>query len=77
MAQIVAKGSTTITAGTTYTTVTHGCGFTPHIDHILPTPRDDLAGRNCWISNITSLTFRVNMSSQDTSDHLISYMVLR
>lgn len=77
MVQIAKSGSATITKNNADVTVTHGCDFTPNIDQILPTPKDNLDGRNCWISNVTAITFRINISSIDSKGHTIGYIILR
>ena len=66
----------TITAGATYVDVAHGLGTTPDINKIKPTPRDDLGGRNYWISNVGASTFRVNISSIDFDNHVFGVVIL-
>jgi len=63
------SGTATITAGSTYVDVTHGLSITPDINKIRVTPKDNLGGCSFWVSNVTSTTFRINISSTDTVDH--------
>jgi len=67
------SGTATITAGNTYVDVTHGLAITPDINRIKITPKDNLGGRNWWVSNVTSTTFRINISSADTVDHAFGW----
>jgi len=63
------SGMAIIPAGSTYVDVSHGLAITPDINRIKVTPKDNLAGKSFWVSNVTSTTFRINISSADTVDH--------
>jgi hypothetical protein len=67
------SGTATITAGSTYVDVTHGLSVTPDINKIKITPKDNLGGRSFWVSNVTSTTFGINISSTDTVDHELGW----
>lgn len=69
------SGSATISAGDTYVDVTHNLGHTPDIDVIVVRPRDDLGGRSYWKSDVGASTFRINMTTQDLSDHVFGYII--
>ena len=65
--------SATITVGNTYVAVTHGLGVTPAISDIQITPQGSLLGRTFWVSDVGASTFRINMNTSDTIDHLFSW----
>jgi len=67
------SGTATITAGSTYVDVTHELAITPKLEKIGLTPQTDLEGRDIWVSNPTSTTFRINISSVDTKDNVIGW----
>lgn len=60
----------TITAGSTYVDVPHNLARPPRPGGIQVTPLTNLGGRSYWVSNITPTTFRINISSPDTVDHV-------
>lgn len=62
----------TITAGDTYKVVTHGLGYVPKPQ---VTPTSNLAGRNFWVSDVGSTTFRININSSDLADHTFNWAV--
>ncbi|MEM4455436.1 MAG: right-handed parallel beta-helix repeat-containing protein [Thermofilaceae archaeon] len=64
-----ASGTATIPSGSTYVDVTHGLEITPKPERIKITPLDNLGGRSFWVSDVTSTSFRINISSADTVDH--------
>ncbi|MEM4430977.1 MAG: hypothetical protein QXM08_07415, partial [Thermofilaceae archaeon] len=64
-----ASGTATIPAGSTYVDVAHGLSITPEPARIRIVPLDDLGGRSFWVSNVTSTSFRINISSADTVSH--------
>jgi hypothetical protein len=68
-------GTATITAGNTYVDVPHGTGITPDISQIQTTPQDNLGGRSYWNDTVGSTTFRINISSTDTSEHNFSWRI--
>jgi len=53
--------------------VTHGLDITPDINKIRITPKDNLNGRDYWISDVNSSTFRINISSSDSVDHTFGW----
>jgi len=63
------SGNATILAGNTYVDVAHGLSITPDINKFDITPKDNLAGRSWWISNVNATHFRINLSSSDTVNH--------
>jgi len=67
------SGEATITAGNTYVEVSHGLDITPDINKIRITPKDNLNGRDYWISDVNSSTFRINISSSDSVDHIFGW----
>jgi len=67
------SGEATITAGNTYVDVSHGLDITPDINKIRITPKDNLNGRDYWISDVNSSTFRINISSSDSVDHTFGW----
>jgi len=67
------SGTATIAAGNTYVDVTHELSITPSLKKIGLTPQTDLEGRDIWVSNPTSTTFRINISSVDTKDNIIGW----
>jgi len=67
------SGSATITAGATYVDVTHNLAITPDINRIKITPKDNLGGRSFWVDNVTATTFRINISSTDTVNHVFGW----
>lgn len=70
-------GSATILAGQTYVDVPHNQPTPPTIDQIVITPQDDLGGRTYWPSNITSTTFRINISSMNCDcNHVFSHQIV-
>lgn len=66
-------GEATIAAGSTYVDVEHGLDITPDENRIRITPKDNLNGRNWWISDVNDTTFRINISSSDTVDHVFGW----
>lgn len=70
------SGSSTITAGSKYATVTHGLAITPTLDQIMISWADNIGGRTVWIDNIGGTTFRVNLSSADTVNHTFGWKVI-
>jgi len=66
-----ASGTATIPAGGSYASVTHGLAWTPKTIRILPL--DNLGSRSFWVSNVTSTSFRINISSTDTVDHSFAW----
>ena len=66
--------SCTISAGTTYTDVTHSLGFTPDIDRFTFFPQSNLEGKDIWVSDVGVTTFRVNISSKSLTDYTIGCM---
>ena len=67
------SGEVTIPAGSSYVDVTHGLDITPDINKIRITPKDNLNGRDYWISDVNSSTFRINISSSDSVDHTFGW----
>ncbi|MEM2185275.1 MAG: hypothetical protein QXO99_08390, partial [Candidatus Methanomethylicia archaeon] len=67
------SGSAIISAGNTYVDVSHGLSVTPDINKIVIIPKDNLNGRSFWVSDVTSTTFRINISSADTVNHVFSW----
>lgn len=67
------SGIATIPAGSTYVDVSHGLMIVPDPNKIKVTPKDNLGGRSFWISDVTSTTFRINISSADTVDHVFGW----
>jgi len=67
------SGEVTISAGNTYVEVSHGLDITPDINKFKIVPKDNLDGRSYWISDITSSSFRINISSSDTIDHVFGW----
>ena len=67
------SGEATITAGDTYVDVSHGLDITPDINKIRITPKDNLNGRDYWISDVNSSTFRINISTSDSVDHTFGW----
>jgi len=67
------SGEVTIPADSTYVDVTHGLDITPDINKIRITPKDNLNGRDYWISDVNSSTFRINISSSDSVDHTFGW----
>jgi len=67
------SGTATISAGQTYVDVSHSLSFTPSLEKIKLVPLDNLNGRNIWVSDATSSTFRINLSSKDSVDHQIGW----
>ena len=68
-----ADGSATVTATNTYVAVTHGLASTPALGDIQITPQGSLLGRTFWVSDVGATTFRINMSTSDTIDHIFSW----
>lgn len=69
------SGTATISAGSTSVTVNHGLSFTP--DRIIVTPQTNLGGRSFWVSNVSSSSFTINISSSDTSAHTFYWYAAR
>jgi len=67
------SGTATISAGQTFVDVSHSLSITPSLEKIRLIPLDNLNGRNIWVSNATSSTFRINLSSKDSVDHQIGW----
>jgi len=67
------NGTATITSGDTYVDVTHGLDVIPSLTKIQLVPLDNLSGRSLWVSNASSSTFRINISSIDSVDHNIGW----
>jgi len=67
------SGEAIITAGNTYVDVSHGLDITPDINKIRITPKDNLNGRDYWISDVNSSIFRINISSSDSVDHTFGW----
>jgi len=67
------SGTETISAGQVSVTVTHELDVTPSLEKIKLTPLDDLAGRSIWVSDATSTSFKINMSSEDIINHVIGW----
>ncbi|MEM1590343.1 MAG: right-handed parallel beta-helix repeat-containing protein [Candidatus Bathyarchaeia archaeon] len=67
------SGAAIITAGNTYVNVAHGLNIIPDINRIKLTPKDNLGGRNWWVSDVGATTFRINISSADTVDHAFGW----
>ncbi|MEM4846747.1 MAG: glycosyl hydrolase family 28-related protein [Thermosphaera sp.] len=63
------SGTATIPPNSTYVDVEHGLDVTPDINKIRIVPKDDLAGRSFWVSDVTRTTFRINISTPDTVSH--------
>lgn len=63
------SGIVIIPAGSTYVDVNHFLDITPSPERIRVIPLTNLAGKSFWVSDITSTTFRINISSADTVDH--------
>ena len=61
-------GGATILNGNSTVDVTHGLPFTPNAGQLNVTPTANLGGRDFWISNIGSSTFRINVSSSVGAD---------
>jgi len=72
-------GSGTISSGTTYATVTHGCGFTPEAKHIgiVFTEKATNDPGEVVIDNITSSTFRVNVRNNPGATNLDFEWIVR
>ncbi|MEM1522760.1 MAG: right-handed parallel beta-helix repeat-containing protein [Thermofilaceae archaeon] len=64
-----ASGTATIPAGSTYVDVSHGLEVTPKPERFRIIPLDNLGNRSFWVSDVTSTSFRINISSGDTVDH--------
>jgi len=67
------SGTATIVAGNSYVDVPHGLSIKPKLEKIGLTFQTDLEGRDVWVSNATSSTFRINLSSVDTKDNIIGW----
>lgn len=67
------RGTATIPAGSTYVDVPHGLSIAPDVSRIRVTPLTNLGGRSFWVSDVTSTTFRINISSADTVDHSFAW----
>jgi len=67
------SGTATIPAGQTSITVTHELAVTPSLEKIKLTPQDNLAGRSIWVSDASSTTFKINISTEDVIDHVIGW----
>jgi hypothetical protein len=76
MSGIIAKGTATVTKGTTSVVVPHGLSITPSVSDILLEPQDDLQGIDKWPSNPTSTTFQINLASQSMVDHVFTWVIL-
>lgn len=69
-------GSATVASGSTQKVVTHGMRRRPTTGEIILSPRDDLDGRDFWISGIGDSTFTIDISSADGgADHVFAWMV--
>jgi len=73
--EVFSVGSCTISAGNTVTTVNHNLNIQDLYVYIVPL--DDLGGRDVKISNKTSTSFQVVISSSDLDDHTFEYMVVK
>jgi len=71
-----ADGSATVTVTNTYVVVTHGLAITPTLGDIQITPQGNLLGRTFWGSDVGATTFRINISTSDTIDHVFSWSVV-
>jgi hypothetical protein len=65
------KGVATIASGATSVTVNHGLVCTP--SRVLITPLDQPSG-NLWVSNITSTSFTINISSAPSSNLPVAWI---
>jgi hypothetical protein len=63
----------TVLAGNTFVDAPHGLGSTPSITDLYVTPADDLEGRTFWTDTPTPTTFRINIMSQDTKNHVFNW----
>jgi len=72
----VIRGTATVIAEQTYVTVPHGLSATPDLEDITLQPQDDLQGRDYWPSNVTSTTFRINISFMDMAAHVFGYTII-
>lgn len=70
------RGTATVLAGQTYFTVSHGLAGAPDLEDITLQPQDALGGLDYWPSNVTSTTFRINISSMDTQNHVFGYTII-
>jgi hypothetical protein len=68
----ITHGNGTVLLLTTSITITHGYGSTP--SSVWLQPKDNLGGRNHWISHKTSTTFRINISGADIANHGFKWM---
>ena len=66
-----ARGSATVSGGSTFVTVSHGLATTPVT--ILLTPLSDLGVRSYWISEITGSSFRIELSATSATDLKIGW----
>ena len=72
----VIRGTATVLTGETYVTVPHGLSGAPDLEDITLQPQDDLQGRDYWPSNVTSTTFRINISFMDMAAHVFGYTII-
>jgi hypothetical protein len=73
MAFTGAGGSAIITAGKTAISIIHNLGKIPLFVHV--SPNDDLSGRTCWSSSVSTGTFVINISSADVVNHKFYWSV--
>lgn len=68
----LAVGDATVLSGATTVVVTHGMSGTPRV---LLTPKDEIEGRDYWVSAEGALTFTINISMIDLANgHSFNWM---
>jgi len=70
---MVTSGTATITSGDTFVAVTHTYGDDDFV--VQYEPQTNLAGRDVWISDKTASTFKINISSADSIDHVFGWAI--
>ncbi len=60
------SGTATLISGNTFVTVSHDLGRVPQ--NVQVTPVNQLVDANFWVSDLTSTTFRINISSSQAGD---------
>jgi hypothetical protein len=69
-------GSVTLLSSATSVTVTHGLSYTPSIDDVRITPRNDITPAvRLWVTNMTSTQFTINSNVSPAGNCLISWSV--
>jgi hypothetical protein len=71
------KGTATILAGQETVTVTHGLGYAPTVDKIIPTFQGDPQGYGAWADTPTATTFILHFGTMVSENKTFNVVILR